>query len=203
MRYIAHRGLWKEKSDQNTLESFQRAFDSGFGVELDVRDKDGRLVVSHDPISYRDSLDFEQIVELFKQYDDKLAINIKSDGLLSMLMSFLGEIDESRYFIFDMSVPETLTYLKSSLSTYMRISEYEDFSELHKKSNGIWLDAFENDWWIGKNQIFEDSKPICVVSPELHGREKTKAWNYLKDTNFRNELYICTDEPELAKIFFK
>ena len=43
---ISHRGFWKEKKEQNTLESFKKAFQSGFGVETDIRDSQNELVVS-------------------------------------------------------------------------------------------------------------------------------------------------------------
>jgi len=50
-QYIAHRGLFDNSQDypENTLKAFQRAVDSGYGIELDVRlTKDGQLVVAHD-----------------------------------------------------------------------------------------------------------------------------------------------------------
>ena len=202
MNVVAHRGLWRIKSEQNTLLGIKKAMDLGFGVELDVRDKNGELIVSHDP-SYRVGvLLFEEILELVKEYESVLAINVKSDGILTSLESALAELEGDRYFLFDMSIPETIGYLKSNLPTYMRLSEYESYSELHRESDGIWLDAFQKDWWIYESEIFKSKDRICVVSPELHGRDESAAWSFLKSLDSNFKLYICTDYPEKAKEFF-
>ncbi len=203
MNIIAHRGLWKEKAEQNTIEAFKRAFDNGFGVELDVRDNLGRLVISHDPIVGSQSFGVEEFIDLFNKYDTPLAINIKSDGLIPMIKLSLENVDKERYFIFDMSLPESMGYIKSGLRTYMRLSEYENPSELHGMSSGIWLDAFHDEWWISNNQAFKSNKPICVVSPELHGRGIEKGWTYLKNVLDECDLSICTDFPQAARDFFK
>ena len=45
----AHRGLWNEKTPENSLAAFKRAAEKGFGIELDVqRTADGELVIFHD-----------------------------------------------------------------------------------------------------------------------------------------------------------
>lgn len=45
---LAHRGWWTSREDQNSLDALTRALTAGFGVETDIRDCAGRLVVSHD-----------------------------------------------------------------------------------------------------------------------------------------------------------
>ena len=46
---IAHRGLWSEDVNfQNTKLAFQNALKNGFGIETDIRDSNGELVISHD-----------------------------------------------------------------------------------------------------------------------------------------------------------
>jgi glycerophosphoryl diester phosphodiesterase len=203
MKYIAHRGLWNEKSEQNTFAAIKKSLDSGFGVELDVRDRNGELVVSHDPSEGPTVLFFKEVVDLFRNYESVLAINIKTDGILANLESALDGVDETKYFLFDMSIPETIGYLKSELTTFMRISEYENTSELHKSAEGVWLDAFNTDWWLENSEILNSGTKICVVSPELHGRDKSEVWNFLKHEQNSPGLYICTDYPELAKAFFE
>jgi len=203
MNFIAHRGIWKDKSEQNSFLGIKKAFDLGFGVELDVRDRNGELIVSHDPPNSVEVLTFQEIVELSSRYDSMLAINIKSDGIREKLETALSGLDQVRFFLFDMSIPETLGYLSSGLPTYMRLSEYEAHSELHNRSQGIWLDSFQSDWWLGKSAIFQDETRVCVVSPELHGRDVTDAWQYLRNINTTANLYICTDLPERARVYFE
>ena len=203
MKIIAHRGLWHDKKDQNTLEAIKRAFDLGFGVEIDVRDSFGQLVVSHDPTENSGHLQLSEVLGLFSHYDSTLAINIKSDGLIPVIKPALGNINEARYFLFDMSIPETIGYLNSGLRTFMRISEFEEISSLHEKSSGIWLDAFKDDWWTAKSQVLQSFKAVCVVSPELHGRNEVAGWSFLREIPLVNDVSLCTDYPEKALGFFR
>ena len=48
MEIIAHRGFWKKKVDQNTQASFKMAIEYGYGIETDIRDQNGQIVISHD-----------------------------------------------------------------------------------------------------------------------------------------------------------
>lgn len=50
------------------MVSFERTFASGDGVELDVRDLDGELVVSHDP-PRRVTLTLDAVIDVFRRSD--------------------------------------------------------------------------------------------------------------------------------------
>jgi len=82
MIIISHRGYWLDETEKNSLAAFNRSFSLGFGTETDVRDWDGKLVISHDPAN-SESLSLEQLLKLYLQYPSKptLALNIKADGL--------------------------------------------------------------------------------------------------------------------------
>jgi glycerophosphoryl diester phosphodiesterase len=203
MKIIAHRGLWLEKEDQNTLVAYKRAFDLGFGVEIDVRDSFGQIVVSHDPTETSGLLQLNEVLELFSTYDSTMAINIKSDGLIPAIQTALASINDARYFLFDMSIPETISYLKSGLRTFTRLSEYEEITTLHEESSGIWLDAFNNDWWTSRSEVFQNFKTVCVVSPELHGRKEEVGWSFLRGIDWVEDLSLCTDYPEKALRYFR
>lgn len=48
-REYAHRGLWDEKTPENSLAAFARAVQAGYGIELDVQlSKDRQVMVFHD-----------------------------------------------------------------------------------------------------------------------------------------------------------
>lgn len=47
IKILAHRGFWKEETEKNTKIAFERAFNSGFGIETDLRDIKGEIVISH------------------------------------------------------------------------------------------------------------------------------------------------------------
>ena len=48
IRIIAHRGTWLKLEEMNAFGAFERALEYGFGIEVDFRDRDGHLVISHD-----------------------------------------------------------------------------------------------------------------------------------------------------------
>ena len=49
MQLLAHRGLWNRPEEKNSLQALTASFNLGIGVETDIRDCDGSLVISHDP----------------------------------------------------------------------------------------------------------------------------------------------------------
>ena len=51
-RILAHRGCWKEESEENkknSLYSLSSALKAGFSIETDIRDFGLDVVISHDP----------------------------------------------------------------------------------------------------------------------------------------------------------
>ena len=200
MQVLSHRGYWKDKCEKNTEIAFDRSFSLGFGTETDLRDYNGEIVISHD-IPTGNELTFPQMLEIYNKYDNTLplALNIKSDGLQEKIKSTLQQYNITNYFLFDMSVPDHIVSLKNGLVCYTRHSEYED-CPLYEKSAGVWVDCFDGDWIDEKiiNQHLNNNKKVCIVSPELHGREHLSAWEKYKGCN----AMLCTDVPELAKEFF-
>lgn len=135
-----------------------------------------------------------------------VALNIKADGLVSLLSRKLIEFDISNYFVFDMSVPDTMSYINEGLNVFIRQSEIETDMSLYGKVKGIWLDSFFGDWFeteIVFNHL-ANNKQVCIVSPELHGREKIGLWSKLKVPEIveSREVMLCTDFPEEAKNYF-
>ncbi len=59
---LAHRGIWNKKLKKNSLDALTLALDMGFGIETDIRDRNGVLVISHDMANETDIL----LDDLFK-----------------------------------------------------------------------------------------------------------------------------------------
>lgn len=208
MKIIAHRGYWIESTEKNTESAFIRAWENGFGIETDFRDNDHRLIISHDPGS-ASSLSANKFFELNQKYNSKnsiLAINAKSDGLQNLLNEYVNNFQLTNYFVFDMSIPDTLAYAKKEITFFTRASEYEMPPALLMKSEGVWLDAFESRWYDEKtiSTLLSKKKKIAIVSAELHGRECMEQWAFLKLTGLHlNPLIsLCTDFPMQAKEYF-
>lgn len=204
MQLLSHRGYWKTPQEQNTEIAFKRSFELGFGTETDVRDLGGQLVISHDPPS-NDVMAFEEFLEIYSPYRElPLAINIKADGLQAALQAAMGNRNLQNWFAFDMSVPDMLVYHRKNLPFYTRASEFEQPPTALEWADGIWLDAFEAQWF--NNSLIAEyiakGKNVCIVSPELHRRSHQDFWAELKKANFSNEVLLCTDFPEDAQIFF-
>lgn len=206
MKIISHRGFWRKKSEKNSFIAFRRAFENGFGVETDLRDQNGRIVISHDMPKGK-CLGLEEFFRLYRSFRGRpvLALNIKADGLQSKLKDALLRHRIANYFVFDMSIPDALGYRKTRLTMFSRQSEVEPEPLLYNSSQGVWLDEFFGHW-IDSSVIRRHArKKICIVSPELHGRDHRRAWNQYRKIQRSlkyNRLMICTDYPDKAQEFF-
>lgn len=203
MKYIAHRGFWREPKEKNSVEAFRRAFELGIGVETDLRDDGaGNVVISHD-LPLGGELTFADFLTIAAQYElsSPLALNIKADGLAEIVVEQMIAYPNLDYFVFDMSFPDSRAYRALKAPVFERQSEYENFS--HLATNGIWLDAFDGDWY--DSSLVADllsRTPVCVVSAELHGRDYHNQWASLTEIARDPGAMLCTDVPVDAKQFF-
>ncbi|MDJ0557324.1 MAG: hypothetical protein QNJ68_23325 [Microcoleaceae cyanobacterium MO_207.B10] len=208
MKFLSHRGVWKTKSEQNTLAAFEKSFMGGFGCELDIRDHEGQLVISHD-LTKAPYLLLETVFNCYQTVncDLPIAINIKADGLQVLLKELIDKYSIRNYFAFDMSVPDTLGYEKNQLKFFTRHSEYEPYPALYEQAEGVWLDCFQSDWWNIKDveKHLQQDKLIALVSPELHKREYQNVWEIWRKIELEfatDNLMLCTDFPAAAQEFF-
>lgn len=202
MNILGHRGIWADRSQQNTLESLTACVPLGYGIELDVRDRNGELVVSHD-LTEDDSPLLEDVLCALSGFDSYIAVNIKEDGLC-ISTSLMCDKFNIRHYLFDMSVPETVICEKNLLPYFTRLSEYESPSVLDDKASGVWLDAFKFQWFDASliGSLLNSEREVAVVSSELHGRDHRDLWLLLKQFSDHPNLSICTDFPHEADRFF-
>lgn len=208
-RILAHRGWWSGKCDKNSASAFVRALEAGFGIETDIRDFNGGLVISHDPPTAKaPQMTLGQFLHLYKEVGKTgwLALNVKADGLALLARQAIREFDIENFFMFDMSVPDMRMYLRESLPVFTRRSDMEPSPSYFSQSAGVWLDALEIPYspaeWISEAI---STKRCCVVSPELHGRPHHEAWrNWRESLDFVRDdrIMICTDLPDLALAHF-
>jgi hypothetical protein len=198
-KILAHRGLWKDELDleslpMNSLEAINRAVELGFGFETDLRDFQGDIAISHDPVltmgnSFAELLRFD--------LDGLVAFNIKSDGIAPMINSEIKIAKPKfEYFFFDMSIPEMQRYARHDLPLADRMSEIEVFSVSNR--GYVWLDSFTTEWYVNDSEwrFLLENKKIIVVSPELHGRPYLQSWKWIANQmNLHSNLYLCTDYP--------
>jgi len=207
MQIIAHRGYWLTESEKNTSTAFIRALEHGFGIETDFRDLNGSLVVSHD-VPVDGVMKVAEFIDLYKRTPvlAPMALNIKSDGLYSLVKNLIAELGVTNCFVFDMSVPDTRGYIAEQIPFFTRLSEYETVPAFLEHSQGVWLDAFESEWYEATviQNLLNSNKQVAIVSPELHRRSHLESWHFLKQNKFhQHELVsLCTDFPLKAKEYF-
>ena len=149
MKILCHRGYWNDALEKNSLDALSRAIERGYGFESDVRDYRGELVISHD-IANQNAPKLKDVFKLLNAVNDQFcfAINVKADGLATMLKDMLSEFGLKNYFAFDMSVPQMLWYRTTGLRFFTRQSEFEPAPALYDDATGIWLDAFYSEEWL-------------------------------------------------------
>ncbi len=210
MKIIAHRGFWTSESHMNSMESLLSAIEMGYSVETDLRDKNQEIVVSHDPPDnscFLFSEFLEMAVELPKFKNIFLALNIKCDGIGKKLFSVLNKFDALKNsFLFDMSVPEhfLLTSIFPKENLCSRISDIEHYPVLYDESKWLWVDSFKRDW-LDENLLvnhIKKNKYVVVVSPELHKRDHFQFWSFLANTSVASKIFLCTDKPKEADLYF-
>ena len=114
---LSHRGYWKKANEKN----LPIAFEQSFGTETDIRDYKGQLVISHD-IADEKCISVKEMFNIYTKHDSTLplALNIKADGLQIKLKELLQEYKIKNYFVFDMSVPDGLQYLRHNIKSFTR-----------------------------------------------------------------------------------
>ena len=167
--------------------------DDNFGAEIDIRDQNGELVVSHDlPIS--SSIRLEEFLKKINK-QQLIAINIKSVEIETNLKKIISKTDLENYFTFDWPIPSLIKAQNNQIICAFRLSEYE--KEIFPNCSWVWIDSFKEIWY-GQKEL-EDLKNkgfnIALVSPELHGREiDFGRFESIVDTGIADA--ICTNNPE-------
>lgn len=202
MVVISHRGYWKTPTEKNLPVAFERSFSLGFGTETDVRDHLGHLVISHDPPTGSPQT-FDDFLHTARKHCVPLALNVKADGLAEKIRAAMADYP-ALWFVFDMSVPDMRHHLAAGSPVYARISEVERNPPWIDRCAGVWLDAFEGEWYDVENvkEFLDAGLRVCIVSPELHGRTHEEAWARLRPLHGDPRVMLCTDLPEHAKAFF-
>ena len=197
---IAHRGYWKKEDEKNTKSAFERAFENGFGVETDLRDIKGEIVISHN-MPAGNEMTFEELLKLLNGRDLPLALNIKADGQAEEIKRLLEKYNHTNYFTFDMSIPEMVVQHKTGLNVFTGLSDIVPTPILFEQAKGVWLDCFNSDWFGEKEilNLLNQRKDVCIVSPDLHKREYKRVWEKYKNIS---GIMVCTDYPDEAEVYF-
>lgn len=155
----------------NTIEQLQKV-PIEYGVELDLRDSNKKLIVTHDP--YTDGVEFSEYV---KHYKHKFMIcNIKCEGIEYKVKEILDEHKIKDFFFLDSSFPMIIKLLKSGIrNVAVRYSVFESMSSIISLVKEypdiyVWIDYLNGEYPIIENLKLLPVK-TCLVSPELHSSD--------------------------------
>lgn len=179
------------KHRANTIKRIEK----GYGSEIDIRDHNGEIVLSHD---YPDN----KVITLKEYLDDfpinsLLAINVKSSGIEKDLKRLLDKSQHRNYFVFDFSIPYLLEAIKLDLICACRLSEYEKY--IFPECKWVWIDCFHSLWYDESYlKLLKKKHKIAIVSPELHGRTEQNEILKIKEMISANLIdALCTKEPKM------
>ncbi len=195
MNFISHR--------RNTIEEL-KATPTEYGVEVDIRSDNGKLVIHHDPFASGD--DFEKWIKCYQH--GTLILNVKEEGLEAPLIELMKRYKISDYFFLDQSFPFLIKWSKQGeRRCAVRISEFESIETAYTlagKIDWVWVDCFTKFPLCGEDakRLQDSGFKLCLVSPELQGRPAETAIPEL--AKLLAERYItadaiCTKKPELWK----
>ena len=189
---VAHR--------RNTVEALQ-ATPTDLGVELDVRSRGDRIVVTHDPFT-----DGPDVEEWLGSYAHAFAVvNVKEEGLEERLEQLLAARGVERWTFLDQSFPFLVrTLRRGEVRCAVRVSEYESVRTalaLPVRPDWVWLDSFTGGWPPADElaELQAHGYRVMVVSPELQGRDPSAEVAEVRarfDEAGRGPDAVCTKVPE-------
>ena len=200
MEILAHRGSWRERSAQNTLSALSDALAMGDGIETDLRDRLGEIVIAHD-MAGPEAPALREFVALARRGGGSLALNVKADGLAAACADLVAPVLD-RCFFFDMSIPDMQGWLRLGLPVFTRHSDLETLPVLYDEAAGVWMDEMRGPWITADDiaRHLDRGKRVGIISSELYGRPPERLWETVRALG-SPRVMICTDLPEECRRF--
>tara|TARA_B100000686_G_C16537779_1_gene835759 strand:- start:311 stop:892 length:582 start_codon:yes stop_codon:yes gene_type:complete len=142
-----------------------------FGVEIDIRSKDSKLILNHEP--FKNGCNFIDYIENYKH--GTLVLNIKEAGIENEVLKIVKSKSIKSFFLLDVEMPYLYSSSKSgNKNIAVRLSEFESIKTVEYFKNlvdWIWIDT------VNILPIKNETLPIisnfksCLVCPERWGRK--------------------------------
>jgi hypothetical protein len=167
--FIAHRV--NQLDDTIAAEVFGAAD----GIEFDIRDTGGEIVVQHDPfLTGQRFTDFLKFCPSNKFY----IVNVKAEGIEQRAIIDLEAHGITQFFLLDCSIPMMVRLGKMGEHRLaVRFSEYESLSTVESMApfvSWVWVDVFTQLPLTSFVETFLRHRglKLCLVSPELQGQQE-------------------------------
>lgn len=189
----------------NTIQQLKK-IPHTYGVEIDVRETNGKLILNHEAFGNGDLLE-----NYLKEYHhNTLIFNIKEAGIEQVVIDLAGKYNIRDYFLLDVEFPYLYKAARNGVRKIaVRYSEDESIETVLKYKERV-------DWvWIDTNTKIPLTKKIvrdlegfktCFVCPERWGRpedipiyrQKMKQLGFTPTAVMTSLAYISSWEAPLA-----
>jgi hypothetical protein len=149
-------------------------FGAADGIEFDIRDTGGDIVVQHDPfLGGQLFTDFLKFCPSNKFY----IVNVKSEGIERRAIADLEAHGIMQFFLLDCSIPMMVRLGKEGERRLaVRFSEYESLATVGVMASfvsWVWVDVFTQLPLTNtiETSIRNHGLKLCLVSPELQGQQ--------------------------------
>ena len=162
---------------------------NNFGVEIDLRVYQSKIILNHEPFKSGDTLD-----NFLKHYKHgTLILNIKEDGIEDKVLKKVKSARIKSYFLLDVEFPYIFKCLKNRQKNIaIRFSENESIETAKLFKNNfkwLWIDTVSKLPLNKRNLKIINKFKSCLVCPERWGRpnqiknykKKLKSLNFLPD----------------------
>ena len=168
---------WIIDHRRNSLQLLQET-DSRFGIEIDLRSKNGQLILAHDP--FLEGPLFEDWLKAYRH--PLLVVNLKEAGLEPYVEDLLTRYAIPQWFYGDQSFLALLQMAQRGCrSGAIRVSEYESPKtalSLARRVDWVWVDCLTKmPLTRAQAELLRAAGfKLCFVSPELQGRPLEEAF---------------------------
>ena len=168
-----------------------------FGVEVDVRSINKKLILNHEPFLKALSLD-----TFLKKFNHKfLILNVKEEGIENLILNCVKKNRIKNYFLLDVTFPKIFQFIKNKKKNNfcLRISKFEKLNQLNffnKKIEWIWVDTFDNKIPLNINdlEVYSKKFKLCLVSPELVKTNNISITKFIKINKYKLNFFsaVCS-----------
>ncbi len=157
-----------------------KEIDKNFGLEIDIRTKNSKIILNHEPYSQGDLL--ENYLSNYKH--GTLILNIKEAGIEDDVLRMVKNFTNIKnFFLLDVEIPYLFKCMeKNEKNVAVRLSMYEPIDLAKKfssKFNWLWIDTYKSLPINKKDLKIINKFKKCLVCPERWGMEN-KIKHYYK-----------------------
>lgn len=190
--FISHRINYL---DENIAQGI---FSQADGIEFDIRDSNGEIIVQHD--AFQGGQPFADFLK-YCPFNKIYIVNVKSEGIEECAIKLLELNNIFNFFLLDCSIPMMVKLGKiGEHRLAVRFSEFESLETVEAMApfvKWVWVDVFTKLPLTKaiEERIHKLGLMICLVSPELQKQQdKVKIYKeHIQKENIRIDA-VCSKQ---------